>query len=645
MFRPNTGAARAKATVAALALAALLSGCATGIRSYNPTAVAPPPGYATAGFGYWLPKSSIDTNVGLVLTECAEVKDWDKFAPAGVLVPQPVAAVGFKLVGEINASTERGQQVQLDYRTMAQFLKTGSLKIERHTNGMLKSLNASLADESPEAIATAAKAAAAVAAAVGTGNPTLALAGLPIQKQKANFEAALMSVGASKSLPPRKIPISYETCSDEAVKLLAEAKEKSREADAADVAIDKALADVVSLLATPGGVGVKEYSALIKAQGSLKDAVDRKTAASKALKANMAKRTLVLSPPETDAPDSVPHKELLRWKTFVAEKDDINRFYARLFTVVEVNLPVSAQDGDLIKDNLKGQILTLETGSPAADAALRPAKPKIRIVKSGIKTLLDNMATASLNLACKPGEAGKPNPVAPCFTPASSTADKLMGEPRRHPLAICARESDKRCQKIEPAPARDLRVNMVKADRGILYVEPVKRKLVLQGPSLTLQTIGDELSLILEDAKPVATKVAAFPEQGQFWALPLRSGFGEKVALEATFAEDGSLVTGNFTKSASMGKAIADTAKNALEGIVAYREKQASLEVSAIEQQTKLLKAQKDQNDAAKALTIEEKSLIDEQIEALQKEKMVAEAKVAIAEATKKLNDLANPKP
>jgi hypothetical protein len=188
-----------------------------------------------------------------------------------------------------------------------------------------------------------------------------------------------------------------------------------------------------------------------------------------------------------------------------------------------------------------------------------------------------------------------------------------------------------------------------RAGNGIVYVEPRKARITLSGPALDIATDKDGQPRVTRDVslavtyKPdvaVATQRASFPEYGQFLTLPLTSGFGQKSALEATFAEDGSLVKGKFGRSASVGKALATSAQTVAEQAVAFRAAREARELAVVENRLKQLNAEKALDAAENPPKPEEKTAIDIEIAATAKLKTLKETQVAIAQANKTLNEL-----
>lgn len=83
------------------------------------------------------------------------------------------------------------------------------------------------------------------------------------------------------------------------------------------------------------------------------------------------------------------------------------------------------------------------------------------------------------------------------------------------------------------------------------------------------------------------------PQQGTKVILPLRSGFGEKVSLNATFAADGSLLTGTFDKPVSAGVAASAALAGAADSVAGALGKIEARRTSLLDDQVKQLTAQK----------------------------------------------------
>lgn len=687
MFRPNTGAARAKATIVALALAALLSGC-TRLQSYGLDAQKPVPGALPAGFTYWLPQSDVGVKAGLVLTDCVIAPGFDELAEPvrGDETPPPVIAVGFKLSGAITPGTKRGQQVQLDYRKMVDFMKTGSLSVERHANGMLKTVNADLADESPEMIAALAKAGVAIAS-LSVGGPMV-----PVLASQAALSAAsqlLIEKGGQKFLSQAKslqwavfqqnsqtTRVAYQTCSAEAFRLLAEYRALKKQADALDVEIETAVANTAKLLEIPGSLKGTDLALLRSAQATLKDKVNTKTSVDEKMAANVAARTLSLKAtgslpgavsfaPATDA------MTLFMERLFVTTQNDVKVPGDDLPRVAETvpaagdRLPRTARtvlgkdgfvDTQFVTGGIEGLIATLAKASASAktEATGKELSVGTATVTVEEKSITTDPTTALKDVKAKAKAQAQIKATAEAKDIVARALVLPQGCDRVHPRAImpgaCTNDQGQSTGELrtgDVSPLRDwMPPGQARFGNGIVYVEPVRAKVALSGPSLTIRADAKgqprrnsdgTLAVRLANDGFLVKADATFPEYGQFLILPLTSGFGEKSALEASFAEDGSLLKGKFGRTASTGKALAGSVQTVAEQWLAARVAKEAREIAVYDNALKQLQAQNKYEDERTPASPAAEDPIDAEIKALNKQRDLRLAKLAIIDADRKI--------
>jgi len=123
-----------KGFVPLIALAA--AGCTTHLRSVAPAAGGAP----ITGWSYNLPSLSYDVAVRRTLTSCPTAATPD---------------VGFDVVASATPTWVASEEVVVDYAGLANGLKTTTVAFENYPSGMLKSVNASAADQSAAAIKSA----------------------------------------------------------------------------------------------------------------------------------------------------------------------------------------------------------------------------------------------------------------------------------------------------------------------------------------------------------------------------------------------------------------------------------------------------------------------------------------------------------
>jgi hypothetical protein len=638
--------------VGASILALLLPGC-TRVQSFGLDAAKPAPGALPAGFTYWLPQSDVAMKAGLVLTDCPVAPGFEALDSdaAGDAKPPPVTAMGFALSGSITPGTKRGQQVQLDYRKMVDFLKTGSLAVERHPNGMLKTVNAELNDESPEAIAALAKVGVAVAS-LSVGGPALPVAalGTAAASNLAN-QLLIQEVDRSNLLKGLNInnlakfallddlkrhlvadPITetgklvYQSCTPEAFRLLAEYRTLKAQADALDADIEKAVATAGQLLEKPGTLRGTELATLVGIQATLKDRVNKKTSVDEKMAANVAARTLALK-----ATGTLPAAVSFAPATQEVTDAYLERLFVNAERDVQIPRDVQARAASAVPaaaDGL-GRIQLTVLGKDGFRNSV--------IVTDGVAGLVMRMAKAEAVVA--PALAATPLqlPQACARVRPGTTMPLGCADGNGKPI-LNDGEPATLAERLPPGHAR--------FGDGIVYVEPRRAGVTMSGPALTIRADSaglprrdsrGGLAISFNDKGFERKTEAAFPEYGQHWILPLTSGFGQKSGLEATFAEDGSLLKGKFGRTASAGKAIASTAQTVAEQWLAARVAKEAREIAVYENQTKLLQAQKTYNSNASPTPPTAEDPIDAEIKALTKQRDLRLAKLAIIEVDKKI--------
>lgn len=157
---------------------------------------------------------------------------------------------------------------------------------------------------------------------------------------------------------------------------------------------------------------------------------------------------------------------------------------------------------------------------------------------------------------------------------------------------------------------------------GILYVEPAKQRFTITGA-----TSDDPETKIT-----YAAVEAMVPQAGTYVSLPVRAGFGQKSVLVATFAEDGSLLTGAYTSPKAAAKAVADSVKAALDQAQTTRVAAADQELKSTQNALALLKAKADLAAATAPAAVE-----SEAQQAYRIELAKVQAQIALSESYAKL--------
>jgi hypothetical protein len=490
----------------------VLGGCKASISSH---ALPPSPvggERLPAGFVYSLPAANMSAAPRLQLRSCDDPTALDPAA----------RELAFAVVGEIMVEQVPGQQILLDPRSLSKAFKTMSLAPELHENGMLKSINASVEDESAAAAGALLRAAGAVALfatapaaevlttqeklARTSPDPTIRTFGLELEKL-AKLQAPKVS--------------SYQ-CKPETLELLGDLATSRAAVRARTVKLEQDNGEILQLILLRNGAldeaGRKEGKALA-------ERVARTSAELDALRKKVAGIEGKLSMPLREVardgqPTQQPEEEV--FARYIAVEGDMDDFLERLFAEVQVVL-------------LPNQ------------SASTPERVRALLKIAG-------QATLSLTRATRGTDFGR-QPRWPGYDVAKGTS-----------------------KGVEPG-------------KGIVYVMPATVK-------LSLTTVDEGKT------KQVAATAARIPQLGQYVVLPLEAGFGEKVELAATFAPDGSLLTGRYSRPKSGGKAAFDLAETAANTGLSTQEKMLERQLKAKE------RAEKD-DDRRLKLALEEQARAD----------------------------------
>lgn len=232
-----------------------------------------------AGFVYYLPKATLAASARVVLTSCGdkgEDEDKDEGKDKGKVEGKGndesfVFAPKFQLAATVTTNLTKGSDgtpVVIDYRQLAAFLRTGTVGIERHPNGMLKSVNASIEDQTPDTLATLAAAGGtayllAVAPPVG-----LLVAGAAVQAKSKDLsdKGKNSALGGFLLLPPPK-KISVIRCTQATLNAIEARNDAIKARDEATSALEEKTQYLNNLIAGPVQEGVPEE--IRRTQGEL----------------------------------------------------------------------------------------------------------------------------------------------------------------------------------------------------------------------------------------------------------------------------------------------------------------------------------------------------------------------------------------
>ena len=489
-------------TVLSLFACALLGACATAL-SVRELPRREQPGQREqlpVGFAYTLPAAELTATGSITLTACEVDEETNALlSSASETYNPPIRALHFAVKGDIAASYVAGERVIIDYRKMAAFLKTGDLAFARYPNGTLKSINAQIADETPEALASVAAAAGAVTLMV-TAPPVGAVVAptlrgmVGVTVNASNYHTEHLQAQDRPSLPVR-----YLSCSTQALDSLA-AREASMKALAASTLERSALVVESGRLAGLPNLSKGDTEKLAKLRDGMVTTGNQ-----------IDKLTVEIS--KIDASLSLPIKLPQQFK------------YSALLVGVTA-APDALETAAFIKKisaNGEGKVFETDLSQFKARACLRE---------------LGSGCAGPAAFAPIFGEEAKLTYKAQSI---GQDYDKDDGSHTPHIASVYSGKRSGVAGNQLDAPSD-----------GIIYVDPAQWHVTITAPSSSI-----DKGVVCE--KVVGTRDLSIPQMGTYISLPVHAGFGQKVGLEATFNADGSLDTAHYKRPTSAGRALADS--------------------------------------------------------------------------------------
>lgn len=502
-----------------------LCGC-TSLSVYEPPASQPAPKMLPAGFVYHLPAATVTPLAYLTISDCVA----DKTAAKGLASPArdakgsvvdgatPVTEIKFGVGADLSVEQLPDRAIVIDYRKLKTFLKTSSISRETYPSGMLKSINASIEDQSPEAIADVAAVAGTVALIATGAAPAVGIA--------AAVAAPIVTGGAGvgpgrHALPPPPEPtetVKFVTCTTDTLKMIKARDAATAERKKATDDLNDVSAQITALGETGTGDAAQKGLAKLKAQ-----------AATLTSKINAATDTITTLTAGLTLPlEAITQKDAKG--TVIRVVDDEGRVLPSALLGEVAYDPLAAR----LDAFIKAYFVDVEAKMTKTNAAKFNARPCLkgtgepktescRSVESVGKTiaLLDHI-TSSGRPFVAPADLGSHAPVG-----LVSATDSRTAFPKGY----------------------------VAASEGIIYIDPLKTRVTFRA-----NLIGDEA--LIHPTKVVKSVTVSIPQLGRYLSLPLEAGFGEKVTLAATFAEDGTLLTASYGNPKTMGKSISGTLKS-----------------------------------------------------------------------------------
>jgi hypothetical protein len=570
--------------IASVVASIWLAGCTTSLSVSEISRELPDkrPESLPAGFVYHLPASVITPNAYVTIRDCPldtdAVKFLTKFSPGSA---RPVKEVTFVVGGSLSSVQVPDQMIIVDYRNLQKFLKTSSLTIERWPNGMLKTVNASIEDQTPQAIASVAAAAGSIAL-LATGAPGA---------------GALLAAPAALAGAPgkKKTTVSFLACNGFTADLVEKRKVASASRDAATKLLDIATAAAIQLGAKPDA----DQAALdlLKANvAKYSTQLDKATAELVAIDAQLTLPLDMVTPTgqptfSFPATGEVSPYLLSGGMIFTASKakEFIDAHFEESTAEIDASRAAAFGRRPCLWSKTTGQMIPDETCSN------RLSVERV-LAKIGRVELMDRTLRSE---------------------------DEASRDRRPATAKLVSVRNDK-----DGVPGADVAVN-----RGIIYVEPAKRRI-----EMTAYNIGPQS--LVTPRRLIKTADISIPQLGRYLSLPVRAGFGDRSELQATFAEDGSLLTATFANPKTSGLAIADTMKALGATAVSTRDAVEDRQLKLAKTRSEMLAAIVAAQESSKKLTPTTDPLedINAALAKANAEASLAEAQLRIQSARAKLN-------
>ncbi len=574
-------------TLAASSL--LLSSCTTSLSVSELAAPAPGAGRPetlAAGMSYSLPAAVVTPTAFVAIRDCpADASLAKQLTGIRPIDARPVTEVTFVVGGAIAVAQVPDQRIVIDPRDLQKFLKTTSVGIERWPNGMLKAVNASIEDQTPQAIASLAAAIGSIAL-LSTGAPGAGL--LLADGGLAGGPPGGPAPGGPAPGGPAPVTskaVTFLACNARTQDLVDTRKVAAKSRETAADLLDQATTAASQLGAQPNADQAK-LDKLKASVAKYSGEMDKATADLAAIDAQLTLPLDMVAPRDGSAPPAalpetgqVAPSRLRGGLAFSSAR--LDAFVAAHFVQATGLLPVSKH-------------AAFDKRACMWNATTRSGMP-------------DETCTSLAALKAVLAKAAKVELKDMTLVPV----DEAVGDRRPSSAAL------KSVRKAEKGiPGSDIAAN-----KGIIYVEPAKMRLMMSAP-----TIGPDS--MISSTRVLKTADVSIPQLGRYMALPLRAGFGERVELKATFAEDGSLLTASFSNPKTSGVAIADTIRQMAALGVSTRDgvedRKAKLAKTRAETLSSLLSAQ----DSVKKLTPTTDPLAD-----INAELAKANAQAGLAEA------------
>lgn len=574
-------------TAAAGLVLVALSGC-TSLSVTQPGNPVPSATRLPAGLIYHTPAALITASIAVTIKDCpADEKALAALHGYARSAPPPIKEVEFSVSGDLTTEIVPDRPIMIDYRKLATFLKTSSVAIERYPSGTLKSVNASIEDQSAEALGDVVAVAGSVALLATGAAPAAGLVAAPLVAA-GDGDRSMNGPGRGK---PRAVTVPTSTvyfaaCNADTLKAISDRKNVSGKRDDDTRLLNKATADLNALNGTPGG----SDAAAAKIVANLKAKVTQLSAQIDDETAQIASANSKLSLPldigtvdeptdHTPATDGQGHlvpSTLRHNVVFTADPARLRQFVGQHFVDASGRIATTLADRFRRRPCLNGG------GSPADETC-------------------SSAGQIAKVLADKVGR------VFAIGAPIRPVADPHGNQPS--------------AEALSPKFRHGVNAAEVPASEGIIYIEPEKFRV-----QLSAAAIGPESAS--HPRKPLKTVDLSVPQLGRYLSLPLRAGFGEKVTLVATFAEDGTLLTATYANPKTAGKSLSGALKGAADAAVSTSNAIEDRRVKLAKDRADILAAQASAADSVKKLNPTVDPLADVNAELAK-----ANAQAALAEA------------
>jgi hypothetical protein len=543
-----------------LAFAFVLSACTTSLkttadRSWTDSNIAV--GYES----YSLPMLRFDISVEASLARCPRPFILNFKGETLVMYDR-----GLAIAVKPSAETMyvAGESYQIDHRALNSFFKTSSFSIEPWPSGTLKSIGASVTDETGPAIKDLVKTGVGIALA-STGAP----AGIPAAISAAGTLAEARSVNRSAS--PLFADISQKediiVCRDDAVTFMEEARRVSEELDVAATVLQSANNRVERAALIANGkpadrTDLMELKLALESQEKAADALMTKQVRQAALAKMLGTQFGYQWPNSFDETHSIlsaGEAQIVKFAALLETRSVAVFSPEKLAQWLSTKLP--ADQAQFLRDN--AAVLKQLKGADAGAGGCQSTD-----AKKCVSLLLE------IEAIIFPTDYGTPR----CRGSEAHSVRTEKSDP------WCRRKLELNGETASSARLIDARDD--KADQGVFYRQPVPGNLVLRSRDQNVRTAsGANLLFAHSDA---------IPQLGQLRFFPFRSPAFTAREFSLQLQENGSLVKLEYKRTKAGGPELMGAAADAVDQLAKAKASIREEALAQLQYQLDVAKSQKD---------------------------------------------------